>query len=582
MLHCFFKRLFFVLSVTLLTSLPATAQEPDTNTQPPSLLDVLNNVRLQAETIAEQASATERSAIDLSTRAKITLYGDRVIQPGDFERINATSQEADRLATLARQQLDLSAKLFKEASQLSDEAIVAARSGKDDADPSKADKTLQDIQARAIELLKSVSDLASEAAKASLQITELSNTFSNARLTAGDIKIIKGKWQDDGSLLSTETSGGHVFANYDTNHWSGLPSQQANSIGCIDDATCTPVSIFFGTDRAAQKGVSRLFFTAARNDKLTLGKAIVTVPKAHRHKGDVNRPSWWDLLQYKNPWREDATIHFTIPDGGVTVYSGEDEFVAAAKAHMQSGVGFKDHVFVFVHGFNTEFDDALYRAAQITFDLGNGDVPFGTAFLYSWPSSGGVEHYADDFDSARLAVPHFKKFLQLVMDQSGAKHIHLIAHSMGNWPLVTVLNQLAAESADQSKVDQIILAAPDIDAGEFAKIADKINTIAKGVTLYASSNDRAMYASRKAHGEKWRAGDVSPVGPVIVAGIESVDVSVLNTDWLSLNHSTYAASRELLNDIWLLMREAKHPPDNRNNNFQPRIRTGLTYWQYAQ
>jgi esterase/lipase superfamily enzyme len=115
--------------------------------------------------------------------------------------------------------------------------------------------------------------------------------------------------------------------------------------------------------------------------------------------------------------------------------------------------------------------------------------PFGLPFLYSWPSL--ATFAATDKDSARLSLDYLKKLLQLVVDKSDAKNLDLIAHSMGNQPLLHVLEPLAK---DNPKVvfNQIILAAPDVYRDEFEKIAASIGTVAKGITLYAASNDRAM------------------------------------------------------------------------------------------
>ena len=43
-----------------------------------------------------------------------------------------------------------------------------------------------------------------------------------------------------------------------------------------------------------------------------------------------------------------------------------------------------------------------------------------------------------------------------------------------------------------SCISQVILAAPDVDADNFTNLAQAIKGFAKGVTLYASSNDRAL------------------------------------------------------------------------------------------
>jgi hypothetical protein len=172
-------------------------------------------------------------------------------------------------------------------------------------------------------------------------------------------------------------------------------------------ANCTPVRIYFGTDRASEANPDRIGFGPERGGRLQLGRAIVTVPRAvARKRGEIARPSWFDLKVLRTPPEGDPNRHFTIPKGGIVVFSDVDEFIFAVQQQVKEQSAFKDHAFVFVHGFWTTFDDALYRTAQIAYDLGDGTTPFGTAFLYSWPSGGALEDYKYDFDSARFAVEH--------------------------------------------------------------------------------------------------------------------------------------------------------------------------------
>jgi esterase/lipase superfamily enzyme len=120
--------------------------------------------------------------------------------------------------------------------------------------------------------------------------------------------------------------------------------------------------------------------------------------------------------------------------------------------HVKEAAFAKDHAFVFVHGYATSFEHALYRTAQLAYDLGDDGHPFGTAFLYSWPSGGGVADYKHDFDSARLSVDHLTAFIRIVAARTDASHIHLIAHSMGNWPLLAALDRLELPPSDRSKL----------------------------------------------------------------------------------------------------------------------------------
>ena len=211
---------------------------------------------------------------------------------------------------------------------------------------------------------------------------------------------------------------------------------------------------------------------------MQLGQAIVTVPRVKRQSGKVLRPTLFERLVLRIPESGDPARHFTIPRNGISLMS-ESEFLNAVRVHRENAGTFRDHAFVFVHGYNTAFDSALYRTAQIAFDLSDvagseaDRVPFGTAFLYSWPSGGGTVDYVYDHGSARGAEEHFQKFLDLVIAKSGAKQIHLIAHSLGNSLLLNVLKNYRLPPSAGASINQIILAAPAIDAEEFGFIAEK-------------------------------------------------------------------------------------------------------------
>lgn len=289
----------------------------------------------------------------------------------------------------------------------------------------------------------------------------------------------------------------------------------------------------------------------------------------------------WDIYVRRVPESGDPARHFTIPPGGISLYRSEDDFIAAVKQNMAAGGAFKDHAFVFIHGFRVGFDEALFRTAQIAYDLSPDGVPFGTAFLYSWPSAADASAYLFDEDSARLAIPHLERFLRLVIDKTGAKHIHLIAHSMGNVPLINALKTVMT-AENKPRINQVVLAAPDFDRKEFEKVVAAIEPVAKGFTLYASSTDYAMKLARKARREP-RAGDATtPPGPAIVGGIDTVDVSALDTSIFSWNHDNYAESKELLNDMSLMFRTGERPPSARNLNFKPQNTDAGTYWRYTK
>ena len=345
---------------------------------------------------------------------------------------------------------------------------------------------------------------------------------------------------------------------------------------CTDANVCTIVDVFFGTDRKQSEGSSRIGFSGERFGKLQLGHAFVTVPKAQRAKGVIPLPTLWDKWVRGVPPEGDPARHFTIPKNGVTVYSSEVDFLAATKKHIANAGDFKDHAFIFVHGFYVTFDNALYRTAQISYDLSPDGKPFGTAFLYSWPSAGDATSYLYDQDSANFASLHLQSFIKTVVDKTGVKNVHIIAHSMGNVALIGALQELA-RTETKAKINQIILAAPDVDKQQFETIIQSVEKVAKGITLYASQGDNALALARKARRGLPRAGEtLLPPGPAVVTGIDTIDVSAINTDVWSWGHDTYADSKELLSDIGTIFTKGD-PPAKRS----PKLKFGLLkYWIY--
>jgi esterase/lipase superfamily enzyme len=335
------------------------------------------------------------------------------------------------------------------------------------------------------------------------------------------------------------------------------------------------VPVFYGTDRVRKEEPKRIAYTTERARRLELGHALVTVPKSHQVP-NIERPfalriPYLDITIYEQA--EDPKKHFTIKEVRALT---REEFIALARQRIGGSSAFKDQAVVFVHGYNTAFDYALFRTAQMAYDLKFD----GASFLYSWPSGGGFFGYAYDRDSATQAQLYLKEFLALVLEQSGAKSVSVIAHSMGNLPLLNVLRELGPTLPPSVRLNQIILAAPDIDRDVFVNLAANLEQYGRGVTLYCSANDRAMEAARRVAGGVPRAGDVPLDGPVLMPGIDTIDVTQTSTDYLALNHSFYAEKGALLNDIGLLLRTGMRPPDQRVPILQRITTPKGPFWRY--
>lgn len=295
---------------------------------------------------------------------------------------------------------------------------------------------------------------------------------------------------------------------------------------------------------------------------LVLGTCKVTIPRTHT-KGNVERP---DIRRFEI--NEDVRKHVLLAD--VQPLADEAFYRQLRRAVQQSP---RRDLFLFVHGYNVTFEHAALRTGQMAYDLEFAGAPV----FYSWPSQGIYWKYTVDENNVTWAVPDLKRFLLDVAKHSGAKSINLIAHSMGNRALTQALRDISLELEDDPLLfNQLILAAPDIDADTFKRdIAPVIQKTARRTTLYASSTDKALVASKKVHGYP-RAGE-SGKNLLILPGIYTIDVSAIETD--VLGHSYYASSdlvltdlKELFNDVGPMLRRWLHVVK----------RDGLTYWVYRK
>jgi esterase/lipase superfamily enzyme len=297
------------------------------------------------------------------------------------------------------------------------------------------------------------------------------------------------------------------------------------------------VCVFFATDRQPlQSSESMVKFGSERqrDGKLIYGTCSINIPKGHR-TGHIESPSWLHLELRPNPNK-----HIFILE---TITLDEEVFlgrVASAVADSQA----KD-AFIFVHGYNCTFEDAALRTGQMAFDLSF----IGAPILYSWPSKGHIRDYPADETNVSWTSTHFERFLDLIATGSGAKRIHVIAHSMGNRAVCDALRALSLGKPGSENVllHHLVLAAPDIDADIFRELAAALKRMSGHITLYASSNDKAIKASRRFH-KNPRAGG-RPL--VIVPGVESIDASDMGSGWLQ--HSYVSDRWALLSDLHALL-----------------------------
>lgn len=270
---------------------------------------------------------------------------------------------------------------------------------------------------------------------------------------------------------------------------------------------------------------------------LSYGSCDISIPRDHR-MGQLESPSLWRL-----EFRDDPAKHVVLLSAEV---QDRDNYFAALKTQIRASAG--KSAFVFVHGYNVSFEDAARRTGQMAYDLGFDGAPV----FYSWPSRGDIAAYTIDENNIEWSTPHITAFLADFLASTEAAQVYLVGHSMGNRGLArAVAGLLAAQPQLAQKITEIILSAPDIDAAIFKHdIAPQLARARNPVTLYASSQDLALAASKAVHGYP-RAGD-SGAGMLIVAGVETIDATGVDTSFMK--HSYFAEKRSALSDMFYLIR----------------------------
>jgi esterase/lipase superfamily enzyme len=294
-----------------------------------------------------------------------------------------------------------------------------------------------------------------------------------------------------------------------------------------------PVQVFIASTRKGESGA------AAREQasEAHFALATMTIPPGHR-AGSIEAPLWGQANG-----KNDVVL------AGERELDG-DEFRAELASHVSGRVGVNRDILVFVHGFNTSFDDARSRGAQIVADAHFG----GVAVLFTWPSRSELFGYVSDKDSATASRDALQALLHDLGQTPGVGKIHVLAHSMGGWLSMEALREsaIAGDRTLSGHLGDVILASPDIDMDVFASQMARVRPA--NVTVFATPNDKALSLSSALASSRQRVGALDASKPedreeIEKLGARVVDITAYADADRFINHAVYADSPEVLNQI---------------------------------
>jgi esterase/lipase superfamily enzyme len=329
------------------------------------------------------------------------------------------------------------------------------------------------------------------------------------------------------------------------------------------DSGAARITIFVATTRRfVQSERPGERFGPGDADSLQFAAVSVNVPPySMRGTGELPRPSTLrvNALSYRPDPAKDFFVASVLPVDSARFVARLATDLAATKSR---------DVLVFVHGFNTSFEDASLRAAQIAADIGFD----GSVVLFTWPSAGSVSAYVRDQQAARNAGFHLLRVLRGHTMAALPGRLNLMGHSMGSEVISKALS-LVGQGDTLPKFTQVVFAAPDLDARIFKReIFPKLESRASRISLYASDDDDALRASRSLNGV-WRLG-LGGDSITVIKGMDTIDASRVKAD--VLGHTLFG-SQTFLADLAALLADGRSPAERR----LLAVRRGdLQFWRF--
>jgi esterase/lipase superfamily enzyme len=246
---------------------------------------------------------------------------------------------------------------------------------------------------------------------------------------------------------------------------------------------------------------------------------------------------------------------------------------------------------VVVHGFREALPSGLRKTAFLGHVL-DINTP---VLLFDWPGNQGssLRGYRRARRVAEASGAELAHTLELIIREIEPDRLWLVANSMGGQVVADAFSLLyqKADLADpQIEIEHVVLTAPDVDQEEFdQRFKQEISALAQDLTVYVSSNDRALLISRIINrGRRRGESTLNPSNPnqleeaaSVSALVEPNNELITLVDVTPVNrtrnfHNFSLETPEFFDDLFLRLTNP-HMPQSR---LQYPIQTseGTVYW----
>ena len=328
-------------------------------------------------------------------------------------------------------------------------------------------------------------------------------------------------------------------------------------------------NFFYCTDRGTRESEDPLLsYGTEFAEELRLGTFKVHLSPERNLRGD--NPDNWSGIEVRNVQALQEETFF-----------GELQYAVESSPHKSLAV--------LVFGYRNSFKDALLKGGKLAVRL-DIHTPF---LIFDWPADQGLGFggYKKAFSFAERSGVFLGELLANIIRRIKPQKLWLGGGSLGSQVICNAFGQMMthADLADREKeIDHVFMAAPDVADDEFnAQFKDEIAALARAVTVYVSSDDKALLLSEWIHGQK-RLGrtraekqeqfeemiDLLELEAKGAEEITVIDVSPINR--ATLGHTFYIESSEFYDDLYRCLLNTN--PEKARRLYRTDYKDGAAYW----
>ncbi len=336
-----------------------------------------------------------------------------------------------------------------------------------------------------------------------------------------------------------------------------------------------------------------IYFATNRNIVKETAKSVTFGPRFHADGPQFFRVGVAAVEQVKGEptddaaWQVEAACLYSEKGKKKQAVRGSQELFDDLRRKLKDE---NQDVLVLLHGYASDFEDSVARAAALQHLYSHGaspEAPDPLVFVFSWPSNGkvfpAVSYFSDRDDAEASGLAMARALVALIDFMTGlavqdqptlraarlagqvpppeelarcGQQLHLLAHSMGNWALrhaVLSLARLLGRRPLPRLFKNAFLMAADEDADCLASEAKLglLPQLAQAVHVYHSAEDKALQISDTTKFNPDRLGADGPADfDQLPARVFTVDCSKVDrTRPEHGSHQYYRIRREVIDDV---------------------------------